>query len=343
MRFFLRIPPLARLGNARHSDQLGYEAEQCMHIHLKDHYRLLDIHANHANSGCPSSIAARSWRHKLLKYAVYNAAKEADLIVAMEPKTRNILLGQFSAQLCQTLFPKKPSKAIQVEIEKIKKELSATKALGPGPERTTREIALNNACRMMQAQHQTKGLRIDVQITDPHTQQEIWVDTTCIHPTCRTRIRSEMKFINSKIKDQELRRNGGQSERNVGEVGQAVTDQTQNKHDVYGPLIDVAKKQTIDGMRTHDPIFLAAAVSTFGELGVETVRLQELLTSAYSRKLAREGNRDDGFSIQSLTAEFRNKFRDRIQVSVAKGLGRMINTCGLPALSCRKYQSKYRQ
>jgi hypothetical protein len=34
---------------------------------------------------------------------VYNFAKEADLMVNMEPKTQNILLGQFSAQICQSI------------------------------------------------------------------------------------------------------------------------------------------------------------------------------------------------------------------------------------------------
>jgi len=103
------------------------------------------------------------------------------------------------------------------------------------------------------------------------------------------------------------------------------------------------ESRPFDGMRTHDPIFLAAAVSTFGESGVETVRLQELLTNAYSRKLVREGNWDDGFSIQALTVEFCNNFRDRINISVAKGLGIMINTCGLPVSSCRKYRNNCQQ
>jgi hypothetical protein len=192
---------------------------------------------------------------------------------------------------------------------------------------------------MLHKQHKTKGLRIDVQITDMHTQKEFWVDTTCIHPTCQTRIRSEMKHTQAKIHVRESLRLGEENVIPVNEIGCAVRDQTQDKYDTYAPLIDNAKKQANDGMRPSAPTFIAAVASTYGEFGIETTKLQEFLTSAYSRKLAREGDRDDGFSIQVLTADFRNRFKNSINVAVAKGLGRMINTCGWPVSVCRKYQS----
>jgi len=61
--------------------------------------------------------------------------------------------------------------------------------------------------------------------------------------------------------------------------------------------------------------------------------------NAYARKLAGEGNRDDGFSIRTLTAAYRNKFRNRMHVAIAKGVARMINTCGLPVSVCKKYRN----
>lgn len=64
-------------------------------------------------------------------------------------------------------------------------------------------------------------------------------------------------------------------------------------------------------------IFIAAVASTSGEL-------------AYARKLTREGNRDDGYSIQTLSAAFCNKFRNRIHIAIAKEIARIINTCRLP-------------
>ena len=60
---------------------------------------------------------------------------------------------------------------------------------------------------------------------------------------------------------------------------------------------------------SHDPTLVAAVATAYGEISSEMIKLRELLTSAYARKLAREGHRNDGLSIQFLTAEYRNKFR----------------------------------
>jgi len=86
------------------------------------------------------------------------------------------------------------------------------------------------------------------------------------------------------------------------------------------------------------PTFIAAVATTFGELGFETVKLQEFITHAYSRKLAREGDRDDGFTIKELTADFRTRFRNRIQVGIVQGVGQMMMTCGLRITSCKKHR-----
>ena len=78
-------------------------------------------------------------------------------------------------------------------------------------------------------------------------------------------------------------------------------------------------------------------VTTYGELGRETVKLQEWLTSAYGRRLDREGPRDDGTSRARLTAEFRNNFRLSMLTAVAKGLAAMLNSAGFPLAACKKY------
>ena len=41
--------------------------------------------------------------------------------------------------------------------------------------------------------YQTKGLRIDLRITNPITAQKWWVDVTSIHPTCKSRVAAEYK------------------------------------------------------------------------------------------------------------------------------------------------------
>lgn len=45
------------------TNKLGYETEQCLHEHGIGHYKLLDVHANYANSGCLSTFAGLHKRH----------------------------------------------------------------------------------------------------------------------------------------------------------------------------------------------------------------------------------------------------------------------------------------
>jgi len=336
MRFFLRIPQLVHLGNAKHSIRLGYSAEVCFHNHSHGCRSHLDLHGNHANSGCPSAAAGRSMRHSLLKWAVYYAGQEAGCEVQMEPKTQNLLLGQYSGVECRALFPKRTSKAIAKRISDVKKELEAVNNLEPGPERGTRQVAVRQVCRMMHNQYETKGLRIDVRLLDPHTLQERWVDTTCIHSTCKTRLQAEMKHSRLKIKSRNEARQDGQTDLLLHKPGAGVKNQTTAKHKTYAPLIAVARKQFEDKKRHVLPQFIAAVTSSMGEFGLELVKLQEWLCACYSRKLARLGPRDDGTKIATMSATFRNKFRYSIYAAVARGQARMLLSSGLPAGSTKK-------
>ena len=77
-----------------------------------------------------------------------------------------------------------------------------------GVSKKKEEVAVKRMFKLMQKQHGTKGLRIDLQIKDPFSIQEIWVDVTCIHPTVKTRIQSELKQIKKEIIFEDDRRRG---------------------------------------------------------------------------------------------------------------------------------------
>jgi len=102
----------------------------------------------------------------------------------------------------------------------------------------------------------------------------------------------------------------------------------------------MAAKQKYNGLRDKNPIFLGAAVSSRGELDPDTIKLQEILTRAYANKIAREDSREDGYSTEEMTARYRNNFRDAIQIAIAKGLVRMVNSAGWPVKACNKYQNQ---
>ena len=204
-------------------------------------------------------------------------------------------------------------------------------------------MALDKMCDLMHEQHNTKGLRVDIQIKDQSSNQEIWVDTTCIHPTCMSRIRAELKQVKEEIRfDEDQRRGINNHDRELKFEGDASRDQTRFKHKTYSPLIPISKKQTNDGRRMKQPQFLAGVVTTYGELGLETIKLVEFLTWAYGKKKALEGHREDGIKLSTLTAHFRNDLRMKMMISVAKGLSRMLNTAGLPSGTCKNKAARGR-
>ena len=121
--------------------------------------------------------------------------------------------------------------------------------------------------------------------------------------------------------------------------GNAARQQMKLKHKTYSPLITIAKKQVENGRRHCEPKFWACVATTHWELGLEAIKLQEYLTWNYGKKLAMEGHRDNGKKISTLTAQFRNDFRLKIVVAVAKGQARMLNTAGLPMGIFKKYSA----
>ena len=131
--------------------------------------------------------------------------------------------------------------------------------------------------------------------------------------------------------------NGAAEAENEYDEGNSLREQTQNKHRIYAPLVTLAKKQVIDGKRMSEPIFMAAAMSTAGEMGLETIHLQEWLTASYARMLGTQPKRKDSIGIKKLTAIFRNKLRNRLAIAVARGQAQMCLSAGLPATSCRKH------
>ena len=320
MRFFLAIPQLARLGNAKPCAQLGYDAEECWHPHLSEHFRRVDVHGNHANSNYHSSIQARSDRHSFLKWAVYRAAQEAACKVNDEPSTYHLLLKQFKPEECRALFPKVPSKAIQKEIDGLMKDLDDLSQIRDGPERRAKRLAISNRCKLMHRQHKTTGLRLDLEIVDTYNNEFRWIDVTSVHPTCKTRIKREFIGIYKQIESAKVARQDQTEDPLADKSGRTVTDQAALKFDHYAPLLAVAKKQCEAKRRASMPTFSPAIVTTYGEVSKQTIHLREWLAMRYGQRLQREGEFDDGVKISTKTAIFRNNFKTNIQVAVARGM-----------------------
>jgi hypothetical protein len=246
----------------------------------------------------------------------------------MEPRTENLLLKQYSNEQCRAIFPKKPSKQVKEEIDKILQKISEANAMEQGHERDSEMERIRNKCTELRLKHNSKSLRIDLNISDIINGESKWVDTTCIHSTCKTRIKAEMKHTIKKNEEDPRRQNFRE--------GHAVSTQARAKHLQYAPLINVARKQLVDGIRNNASIFIPAVTSTHGEFGTELISLIEWLTAKFTRKATFEGDREDGVPLTKLSADYRNKTRTAIQVAIAKGVAMMISFAGLPATSTKK-------
>merc|ERR1712087_499321 len=84
--------------------------------------------------------------------------------------------------------------------------------------------------------------------------------------------------------------------------GHVIVAQAKAKHLQYAPLINIAKKQNIDGIRNNTPQFVPVVATTHGELVVELISLVEWLTDKYRRKMTYKGSREDGVSFVTLSA-----------------------------------------
>jgi hypothetical protein len=320
MRFYLRVPQLKKLGDGK-ANAHGDEEELCLACN-----KTMDLHGNHANGGdCRACLAARAARHNGLKWAVHYHAGLAGCTALIEPATHLLLLNQFSPQQCRVLFAKNPTKDFRTKSVDLYRELQAIAALPLNAEdrsRRTREADLQ--LQVLLADKSAKqGRRMDVQIIDPHTGDEVWVDPTCTHTTGATKLAAERKETKRRLEMEDAKEA-------AATPSAAVKAANKKKLETYALMLSIAEQQVAKGLRSKAPQFYPAVVSTHGEFCEGLLGLQEWLTNKYRARIEREGHRDDGSKANDLTARFRNSFRSSMLLAVAKGQADMLLASGLP-------------
>ena len=245
----------------------------------------------------------------------------------MEPQTHDLLLRQFTAQQCRVLFPKRATVAQQAQTAALLAKLtSTTNTLEQKAQLASEFAARFRECCAQDEKSGSKGrkgLRIDVQLLDTHAGREYWLDATCVHSTCASRLVAELASATARVAPTPL----------TPHHGAAAGDQTKLKHAVYAPLLSIAAKQQLDGKRPDNPIFLAVTATTHGELGSEAIKTIEIVTKIFRKRVEREGDRADGKKPTDLVNGFRARFRLALLCAVADGHAMMLTTAGLPASS----------
>jgi hypothetical protein len=203
VRFFLKLPqpPHLHSHNLRPRVGLSYDTEECLGHHAKGLDKLLDLHANHACGRCVSSYAGMGERHSNTKWCVAAFGREAKLVVNVEPPTHNLLNRgsyDYTPEDVRLFYPKgstKKHKAFSLELQQSTLVLRELKA---GKEHDI----LERRCQLLktaisQLDKDRCGLRVDIELRDVHNGEDRWVDTTIIHPTCKSHKKAELKQTTS--------------------------------------------------------------------------------------------------------------------------------------------------
>jgi hypothetical protein len=333
LRRVLRIPQLPRLGNSQAHVGYDMDLESCLGTHGRS--RQLDPWGNHDNASCPPTYKARFEGHTKLTRGIVRMAREAGVTAEREPKTHELLLGQFSRSQCAKLFPKTYPKAYMKRAEELVREALTFGAMQPEARRRAEDTWLDavdalddeapslRPSELAQDRNKSdrKGLRIDVQLVDD-TGQELWLDGTIGHPLVGARREAEIKRTRERIhSDSKLVRS---------RTSVTVEKARQDKEETYLLLKLVASKQHTDGKRARMPEFYPVVLTTFGEVGPGATLVREWLCERLGRKLEREGPRADGSEPKQLLNEYRQNFNMMLAEAVAHRVGAMATSAGLP-------------
>ena len=243
-----------------------------------------------------------------------------------------MLLNVLTEEQCRSLFLKQPNKQQASKIADLLEDLqeNLVQSSEESRARIDKQFAELESERK-KYQEDCKGRRVDVQVIDMNANPplELLIDTTSIHPTCKSRLRAEVKSTTHNI-ELLAAANGLRDAHKPHPVGAAVTSQAHLKRDKYAGLVALATRQQLEGRRATKVSFKAAVCSTLGELSPGFFSVQESICRMHSNKLNREGPRLDGYSAAQLTATFRSSFKCAIQMAVAKGFATMLLEAGLP-------------
>lgn len=264
-------------------------------------------------------------RHKRVNIAILKLANPiVGLTLEREPATSGVLLNVFTAQECRKLFPKRSNKKRREAAVELFRRLGELRKLEPNSlqfKNLVEELRasvdqLPDLDEKIEDRFKT-GRRLDAQITTS-AGETVWLDATIIHSSSKSKAAAELKRNIDSAKLDFLSRPGSR----------ALEDAEQRKRDHYQPMLNIARMQKLANKRTHEPKFFAVAISTFGELSEDTLKLQEWLVFQYKTHVAEQGPRDDGRTCAELTAQFRQRFRHSLYIEVAKGTAHMIRAAG---------------
>jgi hypothetical protein len=261
-----------------------------------------------------------------------NAAREAGLETRTEPDTHSLLLGEFSKADCRRVFPAQMTTAYKAGFQNLSQaaDFIASASCNLSVEEKAAYIQTKIDALPILAAGDTKGLRIDICMVNPQTEECFWVDVGAVHTSSPSYATAELKAISARKLSTHVAALHMLPDALQGDPSPTLVKRELEKIDKYSRLVLVAKKQVSEGKRNTLPKFTPFIFSDCGELAPMAYDLQEWIVEQYRRKCASGGHRADGCTVPDLVREFRHKLKVNLQIAVAAGLGAMIQAAGQP-------------
>ena len=333
VRFVLILPQLPHLGNAQPRAHYDYQVETCLNARhnksqtdLQGDKQVIDLHGGHARSNCPQCKHGTHFAHNALKECLHDAGNMAGLEHPNEP-THQALLRRVGEDGISKLLPKHVTKAsVKASCDLLDKYFEIDQ-MPLGAPRSAAEGALDRKLAALNAP--ASGMRLDVHLRDPaivDTITPLLVDVATSHPFAAKNLPAEIKAARARCNA--LSRDPLEPLKGRLRKSPALDTAYARKRLRYKPLLHAIDKEKKAGLRAGpSPKMTPLIVSTTGHV-VGFGPVKDMLERAYLRRLRAQPPRDDGKSLEFLTAQFVRHLKARLISSVQRGLAKSMLSAG---------------
>ena len=304
-------------------------AELCPDCSTMDKPAHLDRHANHhvACNNCKGAIAAG---HDGLNLAVKKLLEGAPGCTCTATPDAVKALGRdpdFPEEYLNALFPKDATKASGKHDATI---ASALDKLAKRRHGEARRKALDQVVTVMNTAdigERGHGRIVDL-VATAEQGEEMWTDKTFLHSTAPAYRKAQLKWHKDKHHAEQRLRRLGLPVVHGKDNSPALTAKCRQKHLKYQGLLNLASIQCLKKRRKRMPEFIAGGMTHDGEVAGDLFRLCEWAVKLIARRSKPGGPLDFGRRVKDVTAEFRHRWREALQVSAAKAVAYLLTQGG---------------
>ena len=338
-RWWLGLPQIIRRSNTM-CVGIDYVADVC-NWNGHNVTQVVDLAGNHA-AGCATATGERTRAHDGVVRTILEMAQEAGLVTKREVPVHTCLRGMTQRQAALS-FPDLSTQSLKSKHTEIHR-LQVAVQTGQMDGRTVNDaekmlLRVNIDILVDEVLQEAKSLRIDGEISDLEGKLTIWIDATLAHITCGRDRNKSLQFLLDERDGMEtaiLESGSARSmQNNRVSITPVIEKKGQEKCAKYERPRLVAADEHRRGERCSTPHFRACVMSHRGEMGPGMFNVIEMITQFHKARIAALGKLS-WETPREAAARFRNKVKNRLATSLARGWARQMMTAGETSLLLRR-------